>query len=163
MKLLHCVRDRGRRDPVQILVDAALHKVVLAPACAAGWPWVGTPKLLACALAAAPTGLCDLRDEHSFVRDSAVETLPYHDPDFARDHVEPAGVLRREVEFDPVENPARFLESEGFVERGRGVGRSSTRSRMHSAKSTQVRWSVTIACRHGLFTSTNMKMLAESK
>ena len=84
------------------------------------WLRVGTPELLACALdgkhpvdtsalaIAPPLPVRDLGHEHRFVGDSAVEALPDHDPDFDLDHVEPAGVLGRVVEFEAAQDSPRF-------------------------------------------------------
>src|SRR3546814_1635876 len=85
--------------------------------------------------------------------------------DFDLGHVEPAGVLRREVELQPAEEAMGLGRGERLVERGPGVcvdrlslttlilsasGKSTlTRSRIRSAKSAAVRRWATVTLRQG--------------
>ena len=59
------------------------------------------------------------RDKCRLVRDPTIEALRNHHADLDLDHVEPAGVFRREVKLEPTENPSCLGGIEGVVERGR--------------------------------------------
>src|SRR5262249_23131883 len=100
------------------------------PLGAAGWLRIDTPPLLPSAGdgkhpvdtsfrgVAPPRPSCDLGDEGCLVGDSAVEALLDHHADLDLDHVEPARVLRREVELQPAEKSTCLCGLKRLVECG---------------------------------------------
>ena len=66
---------------------------------------------------------CGLSDETSMAVDPSVEALLREDADFDLDHVEPAGVLWRVMEFETAEQAASFVGRECLIECAGLVGR----------------------------------------
>lgn len=72
----------------------------------------------------------DLAEKASGVVETSVQALAVEDADLDLDHVEPAGVLGRVVEFEAAQDAARFGRREGFVE---GPGRVGRQIVLHEA------------------------------
>src|SRR6185295_8251197 len=95
------------------------------------WRWVSAAELLASPvhreepLDARPLAVAtllplrDLGDQRGLAGDPAIEALADHDPDLDLHHVEPARVLRREVELETAQNAPGFRRCKALVEGGR--------------------------------------------
>jgi hypothetical protein len=65
----------------------------------------------------------DFGDEAIFFVNASVEALAAQDVDFDFDHVQPTGVLGREVEFQAAQDAVGFRRRKGFVKCAGGMGR----------------------------------------
>lgn len=65
----------------------------------------------------------DFGDEAAFFVNAPVEALAAQDADFDFDHVQPTGVLGREVEFQAAQDAVGFWRRKGFVKCAGGMGR----------------------------------------
>ena len=92
-----------------------------------GSSWVATTQLLPCSVdgkhpvdagslaIATAFPLRDLRDQDRFLGDAAVEALADHHADLDLHHVEPARVLRREMELETAQDASGFGRLEALV------------------------------------------------